>query len=116
MALAILRLKKLQERIGLKRSAIYDRLYPKSPRYDPTFPKPVKLGNRDRAAMGFVESEIEEWLARQIEKSRQAAASSGANRPAQPAPLEAERRNYGLEGRRSAPLDFEEQSRRDAKA
>ncbi|WP_231982598.1 helix-turn-helix transcriptional regulator [Pseudomonas mucidolens] len=42
----ILRLKQLSERIGLGRSTIYDRMDAQSPRYDATFPKPIKLGGR----------------------------------------------------------------------
>ena len=36
-----------------------------------TFPKPVSLGGR---AVGWLEAEIQEWLQRQIEASRKAAA------------------------------------------
>lgn len=68
--LRILRLGRLCEKIGLGRSAIYDRLDPASPRHDPSFPKPVNLGSR---AVGFIESEVDAWLAAQIEKSRRVA-------------------------------------------
>ena len=34
---------------------------------DPTFPKPIKIGAK---AIGWIESEIEAWLAAQISKSR----------------------------------------------
>ena len=62
-ALAILRRRQLEARTGLARSTIYDRLNPKSPRYDPTFPRPVKLGGN---AIGFIESEVDFWIAQQI--------------------------------------------------
>lgn len=55
----ILRLKQLTERIGLGRSTIYDRMDVKSPRYDETFPKPIKLG---AAAIGWIDSEITTWI------------------------------------------------------
>lgn len=55
----ILRLKQLTERIGLGRSTIYDRMDVHSPRYDATFPKPIKLG---AAAIGWIESEITTWI------------------------------------------------------
>lgn len=55
----ILRLKQLTERIGLGRSTIYDRMDVQSPRYDATFPKPIKLGT---AAIGWIESEITAWI------------------------------------------------------
>jgi prophage regulatory protein len=63
-AQAILRRKQVQARVPLSRSTIYQRVS------DGTFPKPVKLGAR---AVGWVESEISDWLAQQIEQSRKAA-------------------------------------------
>jgi len=65
--LRILRIFHLTQKIGLGRSAIYDRLDPQSPRHDPTFPHPINLGGR---AVGFVEAEVDAWLASQINKSR----------------------------------------------
>jgi prophage regulatory protein len=52
-ALAILRRKQVEARTGRSRSTIYQRVA------DGTFPKPVKLGAR---AVGWVESEIQEFL------------------------------------------------------
>ncbi len=66
-ALAIVRRKQVEALTGLSRSTIYDRLNPKSPRYDPAFPQPVSLGAR---AIGFVLGEVEAWLAARIELSR----------------------------------------------
>ncbi len=65
----ILRRKQLESRLGLSRSTIYDRINPKSERYDPDFPKPIKLGAR---AIGFIESEVNTYLADLVEKCRQA--------------------------------------------
>jgi prophage regulatory protein len=73
-ALAILRLRQAKERFGLGRTSIYDRLNPKSPRYDPSFPKPITLGVSARAR-GFLEHEVEEWLRQQVEASRKAEGS-----------------------------------------
>lgn len=73
MATVILRRDKVERRTGLSRSAIYAKLKenPNRPNdYDPTFPKPIRLGSQ---AVGWVESEIEEWLTAQIAKSRQTA-------------------------------------------
>jgi prophage regulatory protein len=61
--LTILRRKQVQARTGLSRSTIYLKIS------EGTFPKPVSLGAR---AVGWVESEIEAWLSRQIEQSRKA--------------------------------------------
>lgn len=66
----IIRRKQLESKIGLSRSAIYDRLDKTSPRYDPSFPKPVKLGAGKNPPIGFVESEVDSWITSQIEKSR----------------------------------------------
>lgn len=55
----VLRMKQVQERLGLARSTIYDRMNVRSPRYDCTFPKPIKLGG---AAVGWIESEINAWI------------------------------------------------------
>lgn len=62
-ALTILRRKQVEARTGLSRSTIYLRIS------EGTFPAPVNLGAR---AVGWVDSEIEAWIATQIEKSRKA--------------------------------------------
>ena len=75
-ALTILRRKQVEARTGLSRSAIYGKLRhnPKRPNeYDPTFPKPVAVGSR---AVGWVESEIEGWIAAQIKKGRKGSSYS----------------------------------------
>jgi len=64
MAHSILRLPTVQARTGLSRSTIYLRIS------EGRFPKPVSLGGR---SVGWVEAEINAWLNRQIEHSRQAA-------------------------------------------
>lgn len=68
--LSILRLNKLTVKIGLGKSAIYDRLNSNSPRYDSTFPKPIKLGSGKNPPIGFLESEIDGWITAQLEKTR----------------------------------------------
>jgi prophage regulatory protein len=67
-ALTILRRKQVEARTGLSRSAIYAKLRhnPRRPGdFDPTFPKPVSVGAR---AVGWLESEIEQWLAERAAK------------------------------------------------
>jgi prophage regulatory protein len=61
MVTAILRLPAVKARTGLSRSTIYLRVS------EGTFPTPVSLGGR---AVGWVESEVQDWLARRIEASR----------------------------------------------
>jgi len=55
----IIRLNELTSLVGLSRSTIYDKQNPKSPRFDPTFPKKIKLGAR---AVGWFQNELELWL------------------------------------------------------
>lgn len=61
-ALTILRLKKVEERIGLKHSAIYDRVK------KGTFPPPISIGAG--SAVGWIEAEIDSWVELQIKQSR----------------------------------------------
>ena len=58
-ALAIIRLKQLEERVGLKRSSIYEKMNVKSRRYDSTLPAMVALGER---SVGWYSHEVDEWL------------------------------------------------------
>ena len=53
------RMREVTGLIGLSRSTIYDRLNPKSKRYDPSFPKPLRLGE---SAIGWQLSEILIWI------------------------------------------------------
>lgn len=71
-SITILRRKQVEARTGLSRSTIYAKIRPnpKRPReYDPTFPKPVSVGAK---AVGWIEAEVNAWLAAQVKKSREA--------------------------------------------
>ena len=57
----ILRRKQVEARTGLSRSTIYERVKTRE------FPVPVKIGAR---AVGWIESEITDFLTAQIERSR----------------------------------------------
>ena len=61
MTNAILRLPAVKDRTGLSRSTIYLRIS------EGRFPKPISLGDR---AVGWIESEINNWLDERIHKSR----------------------------------------------
>ncbi len=61
MANSILRLPIVCSRVGYSRSSIYSRVA------DGSFPKPVRLGAR---AIGWLESDIDEWIASRVEESR----------------------------------------------
>ena len=58
----VLRLPVVLDRTGLSRSTVYLRVT------EGRFPRPVSLGAR---AVGWLETEVEEWIARQIEVSRE---------------------------------------------
>ena len=62
MAHRILRLPAVKASTGLSRSTIYLRVA------GGQFPKPIKLGPR---AVGWLESDVDEWLSRQIECSQE---------------------------------------------
>ena len=68
MATAILRLPAVKARTGLSRSTLYLRIS------DGAFPKPINLGGR---AVGWLESEIEDWLTSRVEERRQCKAEGG---------------------------------------
>lgn len=65
----ILRLSSIVTKTGIARSTVYDWLNPKSPRYDPSFPKQRKLG---RQSVGWLESEIDEWINQRCQSSTKA--------------------------------------------
>jgi prophage regulatory protein len=58
----ILRLPIVLDRTGLSRSTVYLRVS------EGKFPRPVSLGAR---AVGWIETEVEEWIAGQIDVSRE---------------------------------------------
>jgi prophage regulatory protein len=62
MTKIILRLPTVQNRTGLSRSTIYFKIS------EGQFPKPINLGAR---AVGWLESDVEAWVATRVEESRQ---------------------------------------------
>ena len=68
----ILRLPIVLDRTGLSRSTVYQRVT------EGKFPRPVSLG---ASAVGWIETEVEEWIACQIEASRELCGQkAGVNR------------------------------------
>ena len=70
-----LRLPEVMKRTGLSRSTIYVRLA------EGRFPRPVALGGR---AVGWIEAEVEEWVAERIAESRFEDARAGEHVDAAP--------------------------------
>ncbi len=69
--LTILRRPQVEVRTGLSRSSLYAKLKPNPKRptdYDPTFPRPVPIGTK---AVGWVEHEVDDWIAAQVKKARE---------------------------------------------
>ena len=62
MSETLLTLKQVAARTTMSRSTIYERIKPGSAQYDPTFPRPLKLGPGVTGKIAWIESEIEEWL------------------------------------------------------
>jgi prophage regulatory protein len=69
MSESFLRLPTVMDRTGLSRSSIYARISSTPP----DFPQPINLGPR---AIGFLESEVEEWIQNRIAESRGGLAGS----------------------------------------
>ncbi|MFC5698374.1 helix-turn-helix transcriptional regulator [Pseudomonas sp. GCM10022186] len=63
-----MRLRSLLKCLGVGRSTVYDRINPNSPRYDASFPRPIRLSGAGGkgGAVGWLESEIYQWLAERV--------------------------------------------------
>lgn len=61
-ARSIVRAKQFSALFGISRAKLYELQDPGSPRFDPTFPRPVRLGASPRGAVGWWTNEIEAWL------------------------------------------------------
>lgn len=56
----LLPIREVCQRLGDKsRSWFYDKLSPKSPRYDPSFPRLIRFGPR---SVGILEEELNTWI------------------------------------------------------
>lgn len=60
---SLLRLPQVRERVGLSRSTIYARVA------NGTFPAPIRIGGN---AVAWVDRDVDDWIAAQIEASRAA--------------------------------------------
>ncbi|PRG07797.1 AlpA family phage regulatory protein [Burkholderia ambifaria] len=56
----VLRMKTMTEKTGVSRSSAYNKINPASKYFDPSFPKPIRLGAH---AIGWRESELDAWIA-----------------------------------------------------
>lgn len=67
MAEKLLRVNQVAEKCGFSKSMIWAKLNPKNRRFDSDFPQPVRLSAR---AIGWIESELDAWIARRAENNR----------------------------------------------
>lgn len=74
----LIRLNQLTAVLACSRSTIYLRLDAKSPYFDPSFPRPIKLSNQanGRGAVAWVEAEIHAWIADKMAKRHLPSTSS----------------------------------------
>lgn len=60
LRLALLKREEVLERIKISRAALYAKLNPVDPAFDPAFPVPIRIGSR---AVRWIESEVEVYIA-----------------------------------------------------
>jgi prophage regulatory protein len=65
MTTRILRYSDLETQLGMNRVTIWRRT-----KTDPTFPRPIRLGNSRNAALGFLAEEVEAWIVQQAATAR----------------------------------------------
>lgn len=59
MAIRVLRLDATANKLGVSKSKLYEMMNPKSPRFEDTFPKKVRIGAN---SVGWLEHEIDNWV------------------------------------------------------
>lgn len=62
-----LSLRRVVGKLDISKSTIYDWINEDSPRYDPTFPKPIKTNGK---AIAWISNEVEDWMKSRIALSR----------------------------------------------
>lgn len=67
----MIRIRQLIELVPVSRATVYDWMNPSSPRYDPTFPRPIRLsGSARNGAVGWTEISVINWIDARIESGR----------------------------------------------
>lgn len=65
--LSTISIQKLAKRLDHGKSTIWDWLNEKSPRHDPTFPKPIRSG---KSSTRWIVSEVDQWILDRAEQRR----------------------------------------------
>lgn len=63
----LIKLRDVQKATALSRSSIYCKMNPKDARYDPEFPRPVRIASN---SVAWIEQEIQAWIDKRISASR----------------------------------------------
>jgi prophage regulatory protein len=63
--------KKVCEILGISNASLYDRIAPASPRFDSSFPRPIKLGKSPSSASRWSPEEISRWISQRVAESHQ---------------------------------------------
>lgn len=71
----LIKLRDVQRVTALSRSSIYCKMNPKDARYDPTFPRPVRIASN---AIAWIEEEVQAWIDARIAASREQHQQKGA--------------------------------------
>lgn len=72
LPMRIVRMTRLRQMIPVGRATVYDWMNPASPRYDPTFPRPIRLSSSAKGgAVGWLESEVVKWIESRIYQNEQ---------------------------------------------
>lgn len=57
--ISLIKISQLCQKLGVSKSSVYRRINPKDRFYDPSFPKPIKLGE---LTTRWIESDVEQWI------------------------------------------------------
>lgn len=77
----IVRIQQFPALFGISRSKLYEMLNPRSPRFCPTFPEPIRLSASPRGAVGFWRDEVEAWCeSRRVTATASPPSASGTPR------------------------------------
>ena len=63
--------KNVCEIIGVCNTSLYDRMSPSSPRFDSSFPRPIKLGKSRSSASRWSSDELRQWINQRVAESQQ---------------------------------------------
>lgn len=65
----LMRLPELLKITGLGRSSAYLRMNKNSPYYDPEFPRPIPLSQNRKGAVGFLSTDVHNWVNNRVSAS-----------------------------------------------